>query len=869
MKQQKARKYDKENAFTVKVSQQPASTMMGEYLTEYLTVTLSVFAALFTLEYVLKVGIGSYYSTIVPTLFPILLILSGVIFSGLAVYMFNKPKRMVQLIYGLSALLVVVLCLYWVLPTAQVLSEAIAVSTYKWFSIDLPVLGVYERITFAQLGTAVPIAFIVFSFCLSVLFSVAVIRVRRLWLFVLFLLPFFWLAANYDAQPNDFCIGLILLSLAAMIPFSIARIRGKRKGKQKKSMVRPAGPSLAFVSAGVAAIILFSIAVPRAAYTHPEVFSASASNPFESFWQLFTHSNSGMSGGKLGDIQTLTRNGASHLEVTGLTEKDTVYLKGYTGSVYTGRSFETLPENQYTKNLDGFPHSLRDKQDALWEEYNHTPLDLFEPFWRNGLTDIMGGSAEENKRTITVKRTGADSRYTYVPYYAYAMDGAHTFSKDQVYYDTGVVPNRSGEWTFSMYAFPDDQFGNVVRKMSLNDERHLLQERADLRLNGAEPYVDYVTFYQSFAKQMYTALPSDGRFDWMNDLFWDNMSLKDIIDVVKQTVQDGTTYSLTPGATPQDQDFVNHFLLENKKGFCMHYAAAAVMLFRAAGVPARYAEGYVVTSNDVKNAKNGVAVIRDTNAHAWAEIYFEPLGWIPIEVTPGFSSSSIAAVPDEEASDNSAESSEESDETAVESSEAESSEEESVLESSASESSALESENSQSDSLISSAPESGDQTLTSGGASFGQNGQISISRMPSWILIAAGGVLFVILLCLCLWWARTIHLRRRRQILYSGDRNRAACAAYTECLSLLSMIGMKKEPFEDDHAFAARVDRSALAGIMFEEITKIAECARFSGVQISEEERAQMIVCVRRLERYVSAHLSPFLKIRYWMRYPL
>ena len=50
-------------------------------------------------------------------------------------------------------------------------------------------------------------------------------------------------------------------------------------------------------------------------------------------------------------------------------------------------------------------------------------------------------------------------------------------------------------------------------------------------------------------------------------------------------------YDTEPGATPAGKDFVEYFLFENRKGFCVHFASAGTLLFRLAGKEARYAEG--------------------------------------------------------------------------------------------------------------------------------------------------------------------------------------------------------------------------------------------------------------------------------------
>ena len=78
-------------------------------------------------------------------------------------------------------------------------------------------------------------------------------------------------------------------------------------------------------------------------------------------------------------------------------------------------------------------------------------------------------------------------------------------------------------------------------------------------------------------------------------------------------------------------DFVEDFLFASKTGNDVHFASAAVLLLRAAEVPARYAEGYLALAG----GSMGEVSIHQKDEHAWAEIYLEGLGWIPVESVPG------------------------------------------------------------------------------------------------------------------------------------------------------------------------------------------------------------------------------------------
>ena len=89
-------------------------------------------------------------------------------------------------------------------------------------------------------------------------------------------------------------------------------------------------------------------------------------------------------------------------------------------------------------------------------------------------------------------------------------------------------------------------------------------------------------------------------------------------------------YDLDVPAPPPDQDVADYFLFDLKKGYCDYYATAMVVLARASGIPARFVSGYAPGAYDAANAEY---VVRELNAHSWAEVYFPEIGWIEFEPT--------------------------------------------------------------------------------------------------------------------------------------------------------------------------------------------------------------------------------------------
>ncbi|MEY3201330.1 MAG: hypothetical protein RIR70_880, partial [Pseudomonadota bacterium] len=88
------------------------------------------------------------------------------------------------------------------------------------------------------------------------------------------------------------------------------------------------------------------------------------------------------------------------------------------------------------------------------------------------------------------------------------------------------------------------------------------------------------------------------------------------------------TYTLSPpqlGINPIDD-----FLFETKRGFCEHFASSFVFLMRAAGIPARVVTGY---QGGEINPIDGYLVVRQADAHAWAEVWIAGQGWQRVDPT--------------------------------------------------------------------------------------------------------------------------------------------------------------------------------------------------------------------------------------------
>ena len=92
-------------------------------------------------------------------------------------------------------------------------------------------------------------------------------------------------------------------------------------------------------------------------------------------------------------------------------------------------------------------------------------------------------------------------------------------------------------------------------------------------------------------------------------------------------------YTLQPGVLVGDNP-MDQFMFQSRRGFCEHYAAAFVVIMRAAGVPARVVAGY---QGGEVNPVNKTVIVHQFDAHAWAEVWLAGQGWVRVDPTAAVS----------------------------------------------------------------------------------------------------------------------------------------------------------------------------------------------------------------------------------------
>ena len=116
----------------------------------------------------------------------------------------------------------------------------------------------------------------------------------------------------------------------------------------------------------------------------------------------------------------------------------------------------------------------------------------------------------------------------------------------------------------------------------------------------------------------------------------------DTVMALTSYLQRSYRYTLDLPAVPSGRDPVDWFLFDVKTGYCEQFATAEVLMLRSLHIPARLATGY--STGDYDPVLNQ-AVVRERDAHAWAEVWFPRYGWVPVDPTPGISPLAVTQFP--------------------------------------------------------------------------------------------------------------------------------------------------------------------------------------------------------------------------------
>jgi transglutaminase-like putative cysteine protease len=168
----------------------------------------------------------------------------------------------------------------------------------------------------------------------------------------------------------------------------------------------------------------------------------------------------------------------------------------------------------------------------------------------------------------------------------------------------------------------------LISKTKINDlQRYSTESRLayEFGINESEKYLQITRKYPDQLNPRTTQLGNSlaARFDSSEEI---------VNEVLAMFSRESFFYTLKPPLL--GENVVDEFLFESRRGFCEHYAGSFALLMRTAGIPARVVTGYQGGEfNDVGN----YLIVRQSDAHAWTEVWIEGRGWIRVDPTAAVS----------------------------------------------------------------------------------------------------------------------------------------------------------------------------------------------------------------------------------------
>lgn len=325
--------------------------------------------------------------------------------------------------------------------------------------------------------------------------------------------------------------------------------------------------------------------------------------------------------GEFKNLSSLKRNNTPVLEVI-MSKPESLYLRGFVGSQYTWDGWSKADN----KNL------YEDGNLFYWLHKN----SFYGQTQLSSTALLIEQSEEENSTiNITINNLSGSRKYVYTPYEL--VNAGHDALKAEAIGDETLYSD--GFRGSSLYSFTS--LTNKVKRASSMAAK--LDEIEKSGNESIEEYLKLESYYNQFVYKTYTSIPENVENILKNHLgeYETNgkahMDYKEAESRILKYLIENTQYSEEVVSNNNNVDFLQYFLEVSKKGYSVHYATAAALMFRYYGIPARYVEGYIITPQDVDGVlANSAITIDGTHAHAWVEIYRDGIGWVPFEATPAY-----------------------------------------------------------------------------------------------------------------------------------------------------------------------------------------------------------------------------------------
>ncbi len=432
------------------------------------------------------------------------------------------------------------------------------------------------------------------------------------------------------ATPSIWLLSLLLLSWTGMLVLSVVARPDAGKKNRPIYVQNEKNSVLPYLFLGITLVVLLAYVLLFSGddYRPPQSVDEAKAAVVEMqehlrYDKLGGEKTDALSEGDLTKTHPLAYTGNTVLELKLTTQAQISkpwYLRGFSGGDFQNGKWVSPVNEAYSDQYLGIVEELAKEGFYPWAQQQN--------LWQ------MTGNG--TSLSADVKNVNGSSKYLYLPYESMLTGDA---APDRVDYERDYGAFSKGFWGQREYSF--DAF---VPSFADYDEAGLAAwlEQAKKSPDWAA-YAQEETAYRNYVYHAYLHV-SDEDADALGTTGIDRCVGKDIgttLSYIRQNFNEEFVYNEETDAAPDGKDELHYFLNESRSGNDMHFATAAALMFRQAGIPARYAEGYYLPSEEMEEhtaaeVADGTLDVLDSHAHSWVEVYVDEIGWFPVEVVPGF-----------------------------------------------------------------------------------------------------------------------------------------------------------------------------------------------------------------------------------------
>ncbi len=243
------------------------------------------------------------------------------------------------------------------------------------------------------------------------------------------------------------------------------------------------------------------------------------------------------------------------------------------------------------------------------------------------------------RHSFRISYTGISTPYVFAPLKSLVgnngYDPSISYKSGDIMWDGSSVPD---EYWVSFYRMNTQNpvFNELIEKAQVPGKEEYDACLAEMSLPDTTclSYDDYLE-HRSRVYEIYSGAPeiSDELREYLDALYDGADSETEKMDRLCNMMRH-FEYTNAPGELPEyvtdAESLLDYFILDSRRGYCSYFATAFVLLARAEGLPARYVQGYLTETKGQRNV-----TVYSYMAHAWPEVYYDGIGWVAYEPTPG------------------------------------------------------------------------------------------------------------------------------------------------------------------------------------------------------------------------------------------